>query len=94
MKTLLIPFIACILISFNLMAQDKSARERKGDNYSFNYNYNKAIRTYTRTKNLSIDGQRALADSYHKMNLNKQSEESYAKILNAGIAIVPEDYYN
>ncbi len=94
MKTLFIPLIACILISLNLTAQEKSRKELKGERYSFNYSYDKAIKTYTNTENLSVDGQRALAVSYHKVDQNRLSEETYAKMIGAGIDIIPEDYYN
>ena len=93
MKTLNIALVACILFSLTLMAQEKSVRERRGDRYSFTNNYVKAISTYTRTKNLSVDGQRALAEAYHKMDQNQQSEETYAALIGAGIGIIPEDYY-
>lgn len=91
MKTLNIALVACILFSLTLMAQEKSVRERRGDRYSFTNNYVKAISTYTRTKNLSVDGQRALAEAYHKMDQNQQSEETYAALIGAGIGIIPED---
>jgi outer membrane protein OmpA-like peptidoglycan-associated protein len=94
MKTLFIPLIACILISLNLTAQEKSRKELKGERYSFNYNYDKAIKTYTNTENLSVDGQRALAVSYHKVDQNRLAEETYAKMIGADIEIIPEDYYN
>jgi len=94
MKTLFIPLIACILISLNLTAQEKSGKELRGEKYSFNYNYDKAIKTFSNTKNLSVDGQRALAVSYHKTDQNILAEETYATMIGAGIDIIPEDYYN
>ena len=94
MKTIFIPLIACILISINLTAQDKSRKELKGDRYTFNYDYDKAIKNYNKTKNLTVDGQRALAESYHKLDQNKLAEETYAKMIGADIDIIPEDYYN
>ncbi|MDX9748713.1 MAG: OmpA family protein [Paludibacter sp.] len=94
MKTYYIPVIACILISFTLTAQEKSGRERRGDRYSFTYNYDKAIQQYTRTRNLSVEGQRALAKSYQKTNQYALAEETCAALITTGVGIVAEDYYN
>lgn len=87
MKTLFIPFIACILISINLTAQDKSGKEVRGDRYTFNYDYEKAIKNYNKTDNLTVDGQRALAESYHKLDQNRLAEETYANMIGADIDI-------
>src|SRR5690554_293492 len=91
MKKIIIPL--CVFISLNLMAQDKSVTERKGDRYSFTYRYDKAISAYTATKNLSVDGQRALAESYRKLDENQLAEECYSRLLSAGVGIIPEDYF-
>ena len=94
MKKLLLPIIICLSLSIQLNAQEKSTKELKGDKYIFNYSYAKAVEAYTHTKNLTADGQRKLAESYHNINLNIQSEEAYAKLLNDYPAgIIPEDHY-
>ena len=75
-------------------AVEKSNIELQGDKYTFNYSYAKAIDSYTHTKQLSVVGQRSLAEIYHKMNQNIESEAAYFKLINASAGILPEDYYN
>jgi outer membrane protein OmpA-like peptidoglycan-associated protein len=94
MKKLFIPIIVFIGIGFNVGAQEKSSAELKGDKYAFSYTFDKAIKSYNQAKELSPDGQRRLAESYHKTDLNMESEAVYAKLLTANDGIIPEDYYN
>jgi hypothetical protein len=94
MKTLLLLLIVCIAFSLNLIAQEKSGKEIKGERYSFNYSYDRAIKSFATSKNLSVDGQRALAESYHKTDQNMLAEETYSKMIGEGFEIIPEDYYN
>lgn len=94
MKKLYIPIIIFIGMSINVIAQEKSRTELKGDKYAFKYSYDEAINAYNRTKHLSTEGQRRLAQSYHKMNQNIQSETEYSKLINASAGVLPEDYYN
>jgi outer membrane protein OmpA-like peptidoglycan-associated protein len=72
----------------------KSNKELKGNKNTFSYSYDKAIDSYTHTKQLSSEGQRSLAESYHLMNQNVLSEEAYLKLIDAKEGIVTEDYYN
>lgn len=72
----------------------KSSEELKGDKYAFSFSYDKAIDSYIQSKQLSIDGQRSLAESYHNMDQNIQSEEAYLKLMNEPLGLLPEDYYN
>jgi|ERR1019366_6729797 outer membrane protein OmpA-like peptidoglycan-associated protein len=94
MKKLFIPIIVFVGIGINLTAQVKSSKEKRADKYDFNYSYDEAIDYYTRTKNLSVDGQRKLADSYHKINRNTEAEVAYAKLISMPEGNLPEDYYN
>lgn len=94
MKKIFIPLIALIVTCFNVTAQEKSNKEIKGDKSSFNYSFDKAIKSYTHNKNLSVEGQRMLAESYHKTDQNIKSEEAYSKLMTEGTGIIPEDYYN
>lgn len=94
MKKIFIPLLALIVLSINVTAQEKSNKEIKGDKSSFNYSFDKAIKSYTHDKNLSVDGQRMLAESYHKTDQNILSEETYSKLISANEGIIPEDYYN
>src|ERR1035437_3871927 len=94
MKNLIILIFACIVMSLNINAQVKSIKEIKGDKYSFNYSFDKAIKKYTHDKHLSVEGQRMLAVSYHKTDQNIKSEEAYSKLMGAATGIIPEDYYN
>ena len=94
MKKIIFPLIIIIAFSINVAAQLKSQAELAGNQYVFNYSFNKAIDSYTHTKVLTTDGQRLLAMSYHKINLDVQAEEAYAKLINQSGGIFPEDYYN
>lgn len=94
MKNIYFPLIVFIGLSLNALSQEKSRSEVKGDKYAFQYAYNDAIKAYTDTKELSLDGHRKLADSYHKINKNVESEIIYAKILTASEGVLPEDHYN
>jgi outer membrane protein OmpA-like peptidoglycan-associated protein len=94
MKKIFIPLIALIVTCMNVIAQEKSYKEIKGDKSSFNYSFDKAIKSYTHDKHLSVEGQRMLAESYHKIDQNIKSEEAYSKLMTQGTGIIPEDYYN
>ncbi len=85
-----------IIIGFSLIAfsQEQSRREQKGDKYYFLYDYEKAIKFYTETEQLTESGMRRLAESYQKTNRNVEAEEAYAKLVNTTSGRVPEDYYS
>ena len=86
MRKLFITIIVFIGICINVNAQEKSHKELKGDKYAFRYSYDKSIESYTRAKQLSVEGQRKLADIYYKMGQNIQSEETYSKLINISSA--------
>ncbi len=94
MKSMLITLLVLIGISLSSFAQEKSSRELKGDKFFFSYTYDRAIDRYSRTKNLTVSGQRNLAESYRIMKKNTKSEETYAALVNDGMELIPEDYYN
>ena len=83
-----------MVISTSAFAQEKSSREKKGDSYFFIHSYDDAIGRYSSTKNLTVSGQRNLAESYCIMKKNDKSEKVYAAIISNGKEILPEDYYN
>ena len=94
LKKLFIPISLFIGIGSNIIAQDKSNKELQGDKFAFVYSFDKAIDSYTRTKQLSVEGQRNLAVSYHNMDQNIQAEAAYLKLINSSGGVLPEDYYN
>lgn len=95
MKNIIIPIVVFIAMSISSFAQEeKSRRELRGDKYVFRYAYDKAIDAYTHTKNLTVEGQRRLAESYHNLNQNVEAEEVYAKLINKAEGVLPEDHYN
>ena len=94
MKKILIPIIVFVGISINTRAQEKSHKELKGDKYYTIYAFDKAIDFYTHTKNLSVTGQRRLAESYHNLGQNVESDSAYSKLIStASSELLPEDYY-
>lgn len=78
----------------NVFSQEKSNREIKGDKYYTVYSFEKAIRLYTRVSQLSLDGQRRLAESYYNIGLKDKSEQIYSEILSSSGRLLDEDYYN
>jgi len=94
MKKIFISLVALIVTCCNVMAQDKSNKEIRGDKNSFNYSFDKAIKLYNNDKHLSVEGQRMLAESYHNIDQNIKSEESYSKLMTESTGVMPEDYYN
>ncbi len=94
MKKILISLLVLIGISLNTFAQEKSSKEKKGDKYFSIYAYDHAIDKYARTKDLTVSGQRNLAESYRKMDQNEESEKTYAALIANGKELIPEDYYN
>ena len=94
MKSILISLLVLIGFSLSAIAQEKSGREKRGDKFFFTYTYDEAIDRYSRTKDLTVSGQRNLAESYRIMEQNTESEETYAALINEGKELIPEDYYN
>lgn len=94
MKKILTSVIILIGISMNVFAGDKSIKEKRGDKYFFVYSFDKAIDSYTHVKQLSVEGQRRLAESYSNLDLNIQSESAYAKLVSMSGGNLPDDYFN
>ena len=94
MKQIFIYTIIFIGIAAHVIAQEKSSKEKRGDEYYFVYSFDKAIDCYTNTKNLTIDGQRKLAKSYQRENKDTLAEIAYAKLLNTAGRNSLEDYYD
>ncbi|MBK7957251.1 MAG: hypothetical protein IPK03_03555 [Bacteroidetes bacterium] len=94
MKNLIIPIIFSLCVGINVNAQEKSAKEKKGDNHYFVYSYNKAIEAYTSSKELTTDGQRKLAKAYHKISSNDLAEKEYEKLIYATGGKTADDYFD
>ncbi|MFI5222381.1 MAG: OmpA family protein [Bacteroidia bacterium] len=94
MKNIYIPIILLFGICVQVNAQEKSIDEKRGDKFSFNYSYDKAIRMYTHAKHLTLDGQRKLAVAYHQLDSNYKCEAAYTAFIYTPTGILPEDYYN
>lgn len=94
MKNFFILIIIFLGISVVAFSQDKSGRELKGDKFFFNYSFDKAIKRYSKVKQLTSEGQHKLAESYYNLDMNVKAEEAYLNILNAQGTIAPEDYYS
>lgn len=94
MKNKIIPIICSLLICTQLVAQQKSSKEISGDKYAFSYSYSDAISAYTKAKDLTLDGKRNLAMSYHKMDNNQAADSVYGTYIVNGSGLIPEDYYN
>ena len=92
MKKIYIPIVLFIAMGMNTIAQEKSRKELKGDKYAFLYSYDDAIDAYRKANPLSTEGERRLAEAYHKMNRNVESEVSYSKLVSS-TGVIPEDYY-
>ncbi len=86
--------LVLVEISAGAFAQEKSSREQKGDKFYFTYTYDEAIDRYSRAKNLTVEGQRKLSECYRITEQNAEAEESYATLINHGIDVIAEDYFN
>jgi outer membrane protein OmpA-like peptidoglycan-associated protein len=94
MKKITLLTIVMLFYFLHVCAQKKSNNELKGDKLYFNYSFDKAINAYTHADQLSIDGQRRLAESYHKIDQDTQSERIYSILLNNAAGIIPMDFFN
>jgi tetratricopeptide (TPR) repeat protein len=94
MKKIIIPIILIFVFCINLSAQEKSRKEKRGDKYFYVYSFDKAIKKYTSVEQLTIEGQRKLAESYHSLGNNKAAESIYSNLINNYSSQVAEDYYN
>lgn len=94
MRNLYIPILLMMCFSMSAVAQEKSGKEIKGDKYTFSYSYDKAIKTYTSTKDLTLEGQRRLAEAYQITVQYEKAKLVYAEIVSASSGVLPEDYYN
>lgn len=90
---LIIALMLFIGLGYNADAADKPRREMQGDKYFFVYSFDKAIKSYTGTKNLTSEGQRRLAESYQNLNRHLEAEEAYAKLVEGSEGVTPEDYF-
>ena len=96
MKNLLIAALIplTLLAEISTSAQDyKSRRERKADKYFFAHNYEKAIDRYEDTKELTLSGQRSLAESYYQDDQYLEAEEAYRQLIFNNQGSVAEDYF-
>ncbi len=81
-------------IGFNLTGQVKSNKEVRGDKNYFTYSYDKAIKYYAGSKELTHEGKTRLAESYYKTGLNSDASIEYAMIVNNPAGANAIDYYN
>jgi len=93
-KKILVSMILIIGITFQTFAADKSSREERGDKYFFVYSFEKAIDSYKNSKELTVDGQRRLAECYQNLNKSVEAEIEYSKLLNLPGGNLPDDYMN
>ncbi len=94
MKKLQILLLVCLGLSLSIFGAEKSRKELKGDKFYTRYAFDKAVDSYEHTRHLTIEGQRRLAESYHHLDKNIESEIAYSKLLSSPGSILPEDYYN
>ena len=94
MKNIFLLTIVFIGIGVNAFAEEKSSRELKGDKYFFVYSFDKAIDSYTRAKQLTVEGQRRLAESYVNLEQNLLSEQAYFTLTSKSEGVLAEDHYN
>lgn len=84
-----------MLVGFSLVgfAQEKSSKEIKGDKAFFIYDFENAISKYSRTKDLTAQGQRNLAESYQNTRQTEKSIGVYSKLISSKTGVIAEDYY-
>lgn len=94
MKKIIILIFVLLGVGINAKAQEKSNKELRGDKHYFVYSFDEAILCYNRADQLSVEGQRKLAESYHNLNQNVKSEEAYSKLVTMQSGVLPEDHYH
>ncbi len=84
-----------LLIAFSTFAtaQEKSNKELRADEHFAVFNYPSAIDGYSTTKELTNDGQRKLAVSYHKTHQEIKAEEAYLILMNLP-SVTAEDHFD
>lgn len=92
MKKLLLTTSILVGLSIGLYAQ-KSNKETSGDKYYDYYSFDKAVESYLGAKDLSMEGQRKLADSYRHLDKTLQSEAIYSRLINNTSGVNADDYY-
>ncbi len=75
MKKLLLTTSILVGLSISLFAQ-KSNKETSGDKYYDYYSFDKAVESYLGAKDLSMEGQRKLADSYRHLDKTLQCRKT------------------
>jgi outer membrane protein OmpA-like peptidoglycan-associated protein len=93
MKNIIASSLVIIIATFAAFAQEKSNKEERADKHFFTYNFEKAIDLYRHTKNLTVSGQRNLANSYQNIGNNEKARETYVKLLEANVGLEAEDHY-
>lgn len=83
-----------LIAAFAAFGQEKSNKEERADKHFFTYNFEKAIDLYRHTKDLTVSGQRNLANSYQNIGNNEKARETYAKLLESNVGIEAEDHYD
>lgn len=83
-----------LIAAFAAFGQEKSNKEERADKHFFTYNFDKAIDLYRHTKDLTVSGQRNLANSYQNIGNNEKARETYAKLLESNVGIEAEDHYD
>lgn len=86
--------LVLMIISLSAFAQEKSSREIRGDKFFFIYNYDRAIDLYSRAKNLTVAGQRKLAECYKIMGQDNKLEKVYNILLSDENKLIAEDHFN
>jgi outer membrane protein OmpA-like peptidoglycan-associated protein len=93
MKNFLLLTFLLTVISFNYLSAQKSKQEITGDALFLTKNYDKAIKQYTKSPKLTLDGNRKLALSYNSTGKYKEALPVFAKFVNDSLAN-SNDYYN
>jgi outer membrane protein OmpA-like peptidoglycan-associated protein/tetratricopeptide (TPR) repeat protein len=94
MKKILIASMVILIAVFTAIGQEKSNKEERADKHFFTYNFEKAIDLYRHTKDLTVSGQRNLANSYQNIGENEKARETYAKLLESNVGVEAEDHYD
>ncbi|MES2799251.1 MAG: OmpA family protein [Bacteroidota bacterium] len=94
MKKILIASMVILVAVFTAIGQEKSNKEERADKHFFTYNFEKAIDLYRHTKDLTVSGQRNLANSYQNIGENEKARATYAKLLEANVGVEAEDHYD
>lgn len=94
MKKLILVLLAIVGTYSNYFAQQKDVHEQDGDRQFAVFDFDKSIKCYLESKQLTVQGQRNLATSYTLNDQYAEASNVYRTLVDTSAVLIPEDYLN